>query len=477
MPRENASPVPRGDRVPPHSEEAEKGVLGSILIDAGNVMDICVENAITEDSFYFPSNCTIYKTFIDMYQGSVVIDILTTVERLKTQGRLDAIGGEKYLEDLISATPTSAHAQYYIDIVRQRHLLRTVISCARKAENSCFDVDENADLILSKVEQDFHNITESKHGSVLPWRQAVMDTMKDVENFFSRKGFVGLSSGFSGLDEKIHGMRPGQMIVLAARPAMGKTSLAMNIVENVAIGRKDGTPRPVAIFSLEMSREQLVTRMLCSHAGVRSDRLESGYAPAEDHKLIIRAANTLMSAQIYLDDTGGLDILELRARARRMRKRYNIEFIVIDYLGLLHSRFYASQGRQNEVQHISGQIKEMAKELKLPVLVLSQLNRAPEQRRDDVGVPRLSDLRDSGSIEQDADLVWMLRRPCKYPNDERANEETLAIVDVAKNRNGPTGEIELSFEAEYTRFRDRARQGGVDGIGGHEEPGEEVDIP
>jgi replicative DNA helicase len=257
---------------------------------------------------------------------------------------------------------------------------------------------------------------------------------------------------------------------------MGKTSLAMNIVENVALGHgdPDRIGRPVGVFSLEMSHEQLVMRMLCSHARVCAFKLTGGYVEsASTHGKLTQAASVLSKAPIFLDDTGGLDIMELRARARRMKKRHQVEAIVIDYLQLLQSREYAFQGRQIETAHISGNLKAMAKELRMPVLVLSQLSRAPEQR-DKLGKPKLSDLRDSGAIEQDADVVCMLRRPCRYPEDDEHADETLAVIDVAKHRNGPTGEVRLNFEEEYTRFQDR-RERGVDGEEAFAEGEKEMD--
>jgi replicative DNA helicase len=257
---------------------------------------------------------------------------------------------------------------------------------------------------------------------------------------------------------------------------MGKTSLAMNIAEHIALGKaSDHTPHSVGIFSLEMSQEALAMRMLCGQAEVQAHRMLRGGAFSRAvHGRLTQAASILGKAPIYVDDTGGLDIMELRARARRMKKKHDVKLIVIDYLQLLHSREYARQGRQLETADISGNMKSMAKELKLPVLVISQLSRAPEQR-DKTAKPKLSDLRDSGAIEQDADMVWMLRRPCKYEADDEYEDKTLAIVDVAKQRNGPTGEVRLNFEEEYTRFRDRAAPG-VDGAEPFEEPPDEEPI-
>ncbi|MFC1498870.1 replicative DNA helicase [Verrucomicrobiota bacterium] len=473
----SSPPAKKTDRVPPYSEEAEKGVLGSILLDSARVMDICIERQIVSESFYVPAHRYVFEAMLDMVGQGAAIDVLTVTERLKTSGRLDSIGGAVFLDRLIDSTPTAAHAEYYIDIIRQKHLLRCVINCAQEAERSCFVSEESADLVLGRVEQAFLDITERQHGFVLSWEKSVKQTMKHVEKILDTKhGLSGISTGFEDLDRVLLGLRSSEMVVLAARPSMGKTSLAMNIAENVALGKgADKTPRPVGVFSLEMSMDALVLRMLCSHAGVSSFKLTQGYAnSATAHGKLAQAASVLSKAQMFLDDTGGLDVLELRARARRMKKKHDIQLIVIDYLQLLHSREYARQGRQVETSVISGHLKSMAKELKIPVLVLSQLSRAPDQR-DKLGKPKLSDLRDSGAIEQDADVVCMLRRPCKYESDPQYEKKELAIIDVAKQRNGPTGEIEMNFEEDYTRFRSRSK--GVDKldeIEGVEEEGEEA---
>jgi replicative DNA helicase len=400
---------------------------------------------------------------LDMSRTGLAIDVLTVAERMRSSGRLDEAGGPVFLDGLVDSTPTAAHAEYYIDIVRQKDILRSIIACSRDAERECYESDDTADGILSRTEQAFLNITERQHGSVTAWPDAVRGTMEHVEKILtSGRGITGVSTGYANLDAKLHGMRPGEMIVLAARPSMGKTSLAMNIAENVAlgVGDPDKTPRNVGVFSLEMSQESLVLRMLCSHARVKSFDLTRGFVTKQAHGALARSASILGKVGMFVDDTGGLDVMELRARARRLKRKHNVALIVVDYLQLLHSRDRAREGRQNEIAHVSGNLKAMAKELKVPVLVLSQLSRAPEQR-DKSGKPKLSDLRDSGAIEQDADVVCMLRRPCKYPDDEEAADERLAVVDVAKQRNGPTGEVRLNFEDEYTRFFDREH--GVDG--------------
>ena len=466
----------KNERVPPYSEEAERGVLGSVLLDSVKVMDLCIECQLVPESFYVPAHRIIFEALMEMSAQGAAIDVLTVTERLKSSGKLEKIGEAVFLDRLIDSTPTSAHAEYYIDIVRQKHLLRCIIVCAREAENECFVSQESADLVLSKVEQVFMDITERQHGFVMPWPEAVKQTMKHVESILdTKRGLTGISTGFVNLDQILQGFRSGEMIVLASRPSMGKTSLAMNIAESVALGKRDPDrmARPVGVFSLEMSHEALVMRMLCSHAGVRSFGLSRGTLSAADHTKLIQAASVLRKAPIFLDDTGSLDILELRARARRMKKKRSIDLMIIDYLQLLHSKEYAKQGRQIEIANISGNLKAMAKELKVPVLVLSQLSRAPEQR-DRLAIPKLSDLRDSGAIEQDADVVCMLRRPCMYEADPEHDDETLAIVNIAKQRNGPTGVVKLNFEQDFTRFRDRER--GVDALAEFEGSQEDGDV-
>ncbi len=445
-------------RRPLFSGDAERGVLGSILLDWQKVLDFCVEKQLAPESFYLPPHQAIFETMLEMSRDGRPIDVLTLGERLNAAGRLEEVGGVTFLNQLLDATPTAAHAEYYVDIVRQHHLLRRIVDCSRASENTCYTSEESADTVLAKVEQDFFDISEERHDAMLHWPRAVDESVEAINHILDmKKGITGIPTGYPDLDEKLSGLHKGEMIVLAARPSMGKTSLAMNIVENVALGATDHQPHPVAIFSLEMSREQLIIRMLGSHARIPAHRISSGYLTPANHGLLMQAADVLKKAPIYLDDTGGLDILELRARARRLKRKYDIALFVIDYLQLLNSHDHRRDGRQLEVAHISGSIKNMAKELKAPVLVLSQLNRSPEAR--DRGEPRLADLRDSGSIEQDADVVCLLRRPSKYNDDQEtaAGTSNKAIVDIAKQRNGPTGEVELVFRDEIMRFESLAR--------------------
>ena len=455
-----SSKVTPVERVPPHSEDAERGVLGAVLLDAEKVMDLCIERQLSADSFYIPAHRSIFEAMRAMADDGRPIDILTVAERLKGAGLLDRIGGVPALHRIVDATPTAAHAEYYITIVRDRHLLRLVIAAAREAERRCYDPAADAQIVLGQSEQSFFDITAHQHGQMRPWKQMVNEIVATFDN--QHRGFMGVATGFKDLDKNLKGLKGGNMVVLAARPSMGKTSLAMNIVENVALGKGDaeGRPRAVGVFSVEMSCIDLVKRMICCRAEVSSHTIADGYVSQTNHGRLIAAADALSNAPIFIDDSAGLDITELRARARRMKSKNNVELIVIDYLQLLRAQGNSRDGRQVEITHVSAGLKAMAKELGLPVLVLSQLSRAPETRGGEEK-PKLSDLRDSGSIEQDADIVMLLRRPCRTASDSERENRTLAIVEIAKNRNGPAmEEIRMEFDDAFTRFRDGAH--GVD---------------
>jgi replicative DNA helicase len=448
------------ERVPPHSEDAERGVLGAVLLDSEKVMDLCIERQLEPESFYIPVHRAIFDAMMGMNREGRPIDLLTVGERLKAAGLLERVGGAPALHRIVDATPTSAHAEYYIDIVRDRHLLRRVIEASRTAERNCYDPTAEAQFVLGQAEQAFFDITANQHGQMRPWHELVNEIVATFDN--QQKGFLGVPTGFRDLDKNIKGLKPGNMVVLAARPSMGKTSLAMNIVEHVALGKGDAQsrPRPVGVFSVEMSCLDLVKRMICCRAEVSGHAIAEGFISQTNHGRLISAADALSNAPIYIDDSAGLDITELRARARRMKSKHAVELIVIDYLQLLRAPEHSRHGRQVEITYVSAGLKAMAKELGLPVLVLSQLSRAPEARGGEEK-PKLSDLRDSGSIEQDADIVMLLRRPCRTASDQERENRTLAIVEIAKNRNGPAmEEIRMEFDDAYTRFRDAAH--GVD---------------
>ena len=449
-----------GRRLPPYSDEAERGVLGSALIESNRVIELCSMKALSTDSFYVPAHRLLFEHLMGMYQGARAIDLLTVGEDLKKSGRLDQTGGYTFLEALIDSTPTSAHAEYYIDIVQQKHLLRRIISQAAEAIDHCY-TDEDAEELLSRTEQAFFELNDKKTASSENWKDVVYQTTGQIigGNILDS----GVPTGFADLDKQLRGLHNTDMIVLAARPSMGKTSLAMNIVEHAALGRGGGKKHSVGVFSLEMSQEQLVRRMLYSKAGVPAWK---DFFSEADRNRITSAADQLGKASIVVDDSAGLDVMDLRARARRMKRIHNVDLIVIDYLQLLADKRRSREGRQQETASISNSIKAMAKELKIPVLILSQLSRAPEQGTRD-GKPRLSDLRDSGAIEQDADVVLLLQRPFYYSKDKEADvasgDDTLAIVDIAKHRNGPTGEVKMNFFNNITRFEDLDTRHGVDG--------------
>lgn len=465
-------------KTPPHSEEAERGVLGSILLDAETgedtrVLDLCLTHGIEPESFFNPRHKIIFETLLEMSRETLPVDSVSLIERLRARERLESIGGLPVVEALISGTPTSAHAEYYIDIVRQKHVLRKLIATAQETERKCYNGDgRNADVILGEAESAFLGIG-GESSTKTDWKTAIDRTFKSIERLFESTGMMeGLPTGFKYIDEKLLGLKSAEMIVVAARPSVGKTSFAMNIAECVALGSdingrkfegENGRPHPVLIFSLEMNAESLAKRMLCGRAHVSSWRIARNLMAATEKAdattALIRAAGELKKAPIYIDDASGLDISDLRARARRMKRQHGIELIVIDYLQLCQCREVSKQGRQIEVSRISGNIKSMAKELQVPVIVLSQLSRANEQRGDKNEVPKLSDLRDSGAIEQDADVVMMLRRPSMVrATRDDVETQNLAIVDIAKHRNGETGDVKMNFFRDYVRFGDRSQK-------------------
>jgi replicative DNA helicase len=446
------SPVDQsGRRLPPYSEEAERGVLGSVLIDSEKVLELCSQKLISADSFYVPAHRQLFDQLLAMHQSAKAVDLLTVGEHLKQSGQLDATGGYAFLESLVDSTPTAAHAEHYIDFVRQKHLLRRIIEEATDAMDRCYsETDESAETLLSQAEAAFFDLSGQRISSTEDWKDAVTNTMAKLDGTQA----YGVPTGYAGLDEKLRGLHETDMIVLAARPSMGKTSLAMNIVENAALAKNsEHKAYSVGVFSLEMSQEQLVRRMLFSKARIPAWR---EHISQSDHAKLVSAADQLGKANVIVDDAAGLDVMDLCSRARRMKRLYNIDLIVIDYLQLLHDKRRVRDGRQQETASISNSIKKLAKDLKVPVLILSQLSRAPEQGGRD-GSPRLSDLRDSGAIEQDADVVLLLTRPAfnSAHKGEVDEDDPQADVIIAKHRNGPTGKVEMNFFKDFTRFEDR----------------------
>ncbi len=446
------------DRLPPHSTEAEQGVLGCVLLSPKECLGQCVAKLKGgADVFYDLRHQTIYTALAEMYDAGDAIDIITVHQRLKDRQLLDQVGGIPYLNALQDSVPSAANLEYYLDIVEEKALLRKMIHTCTDVVGRVYDHQGEVDALLDEVERDILRMSESRaEGGMLPVKQLVHDAIGTVEKYFNRQGELGgLPTGFSDLDRMTDGMHGGEMIVIAARPSMGKTSLAMCIAENVVLN----TQMPVGVFSLEMTAESLVLRMLCSNARVNLRQIREGFMTESDFPKLTSAAGKMSSAPLFIDDTPGLSILQLRARARRMWQQHGIKLFVIDYLQLLNSTSRrAQENRQQEIAEISSGIKGLAKELGVPVIVLSQLNR--ELEKDKNRKPRLSDLRESGSIEQDADLVGLLYRPASDDEDAPAMEEGDGIpvnLLIAKQRNGPTGDVHLTFLKTYTRFESAAK--------------------
>ena len=451
--------VLKTDRLPPHAPEAEQGVLGCVLLSPNDCLGQCIEKLKAgQDVFYDLRHQTIYTALVEMYDQREAIDVITLQQRLKDRQLLDQIGGIPYLNALQDAVPSAANVTYYADIVQEKFLLRKMIQACTSVVAKVYDYEGEVDVLMDEVERDILQISESRvQGGAQAAKQLVNKAIGTIENYFSRQGSLGgIGTGFRDLDKMTDGLHGGEMIVIAARPSMGKTSLAMNIAESVVLNQK----LPVGVFSLEMTSEALVMRMLCSNARVNLRNIREGFMSESDFPKLTSSAGRLSNAPLFIDDSPALSILQLRARARRMSQQYGIKLFVVDYLQLLHSTSRRSQdNRQQEISEISSGIKALAKELSVPVIVLSQLNR--ELERDKSRKPRLSDLRESGAIEQDADLVGLLYKPSAGEDDEASAPEELDGIPVnlliAKQRNGPTGDVHLTFLKSYTRFESAAK--------------------
>src|SRR6476659_6915531 len=442
-------------RTLPHSIEAEQGVLGSMLISPREIIAECVEK-INGIYFHGPAHQTIYLVLFDLWNAGQGIDLITFTQVLRDRNLLETVGGASAVTSLFTFVPTAANVTYYLEIVRDKFILRQIIAACTESVQRSFEEQDEVHNLLDEVEQKIFSVGEDRFKSqVLTMRDQVMEAIESIEKLYERRGGItGISTGFVEFDRMTSGLHSSEMIVIAARPSMGKTALAMNIAEHVAINEK----LPLGVFSLEMSSQQLVQRLLCSRARVNLQEVRDGFLGERDFPSLTAAASKLAEAQIFIDDSASLSILELRAKARRLKAQKDIKLIVVDYLQLLRSTSRRAQdNRQLEISEISAGLKALAKELKIPIIVVAQLNRQPEQRTG--GKPRLSDLRESGSIEQDADVVGLLVRPEIYEEDEDARAEKAGEAEliIAKQRNGPVGEIALTFLKEFTRFEDRAR--------------------
>ena len=442
------------DRLPPHSTEAEQGVLGCILLDPPHCLGECIEKCKSgAEVFYELKHQVIYEALVAMSTKGGAIDLITLQQHLKDNKQLEAVGGIGYLMSLGEAVPSAANLKYYLEIVLDKHILRRIIRVSSEVVSDSYEFEGEVDRLLDEVETKILRLSEERvEGSTLAIKELVHKAINTIEDCFKREGnLTGVATGFTDLDKMTTGLHEGEMIVIAARPSMGKTSLAMNIAEHVALEQNI----PVGVFSLEMSAESLVLRMLCSRARVNLRSIREGFLSDRDFPKLTNAASRMGKAPLHIDDSAGLSILQLRAKARRMYNQHGIRLFVIDYLQLLHSTSRRSaDNRQQEIADISSGIKALAKELKVPVIVLAQLNR--EIEKDKNRKPRLSDLRESGSIEQDADLVGLLYKPSDREEDEDggASESDGQRINllIAKQRNGPTGDVELVFLKGFTRY-------------------------
>ncbi|RMH16902.1 MAG: replicative DNA helicase [Gemmatimonadetes bacterium] len=435
------------DRQPPYSLEAEISVLGGMLLDKDAVAR-AVE-IVNDSMFYREANRRLYRAMVRLFERGSVVDVVTVAEELKKTGELDDVGGPEYLAELLDAVPTAANVEYHARIVREKALLRRLIDAASGIIRDVYDQGERTvEEVLDTAEQRVFQVAQSHDRQGFVWiKEVLWPTFEHIEKLQESKGGItGVPTGFPDLDRMTTGLQPGDLVIVAARPSMGKTSWVMNVAQNAAI--EHGVP--VAIFSLEMSKEQLVQRLLCSEGRVDAQKLRRGRLSPEEYQRLAQAAGHLNTAPMWIDDSPGSTVLEMRAKARRLKSEVNLGMLVIDYMQLMagHRR---TESRVQEVSEISRGLKALARELEVPVVALSQLSRGPEQRTDKR--PMLSDLRESGSIEQDADLVMFLYRPEYYASlDERPELEGKAELIVAKQRNGPTGVVNLYFHKAYTRF-------------------------
>ncbi len=448
----NGSSTPEIHRTLPHSIEAEQGVLGSMMMDPRDVIGRCVE-VITEDYFYIPAHQTIYKVMVELWRESKIGDLVTFTQVLRDRNLLESVGGAAFITSLYRFVPTSANIDYYLDILKDKFISRQLIAFGTEVVRRGFEEQDEVDKLLAEVEGKALMVRPIETGTLHSIHDDVMNAIEALEKLYENKGSItGLPTGFHDLDRMTSGLQPQELTVIAGRPSMGKTSLAMNIADEVAVNHQI----PVVIFSLEMSRQQLAQRMLCSRARVNLQRVRDGFLTERDFPAITAAASKIGESGIIIIDQK-LYVDGLIAKARRLKHERGIQLIIVDYLQLVNARGFKADHREKEVAYVSASLKGLAKDLNVPVIVVAQLNRQPEARRG--GKPRLSDLRESGAIEQDADNIYLLVRPEVYEDDpdSKAGMCGEAELIIAKQRNGPVGEVDLTFLKEFTRFEDRAR--------------------
>ncbi len=434
-------------KLPPQHIEAEQSILGGILIENEAI------NRVTEildaDDFYRDAHRKIFNALVNLSERDEPADLITLTNELQKIDQLDSIGGASYLTSLIDAVPTAANIQYYARIVKEKAILRKLIQTSTEIITQSYEDRGDVEAFLDEAERAIFEISEKRvRPSFYPIREIVKESFATIEKLFKKKEAVtGVASGFRELDRMTAGFQPSDLVIIAGRPSMGKTAFCLDVAEYAAIGNKI----PVAIFSLEMSKEQLVIRMLCSQAHVEGTKLRTGYLNESDWPRLTIAAGNLSEAPIYIDDTAALSVLELRAKARRLKSDFNLGMVVVDYLQLMKGRTRV-ESRQQEISEISRSLKALAKELNIPVIAVSQLSRKTEERTGNR--PQLSDLRESGAIEQDADLILFIYRDEVYNRSEDNPNRGKAEVIIGKQRNGPIGKIDLAFLDKFTSFKD-----------------------
>jgi replicative DNA helicase len=436
------------ERPLPNNLNAERSILGAILLD-NHVLNTAIEKLKTDD-FFLDHHRRIFERMIHLGELQQPIDLVTLTEDLHRLGELEAAGGAAYLAQLIDGVPRISNVEHYARIVKEKAVLRSLIHTANAIQQRAFDADDEADAILDRAETDIFQLAEERiRAGLIGVKDLVRENFERLERIFSEgRRITGLATGYSRLDNETAGLQPSELIILAARPSMGKTSLALNIAENVAL-RQGGA---VAIFSLEMSKESLLLRLLASEARVDAHKFRTGHMSKEDWRRITESLSKMAEAPLWIDDSAAGTVMEMGAKARRLKREKGLALVIVDYLQLVAARGRFGN-RNEEVSSISRSLKGLAKELKVPVLVLSQLTRAPEREERK---PQLADLRESGAIEQDADVVLFIYRPNFYKTDMPDEDRAKADVIIAKQRNGPTGAVNFVFLSKHTRFEEAA---------------------
>ena len=438
------------DKIPPQNLEAERSVLGAMLIEKEAIARAI--DFLRKESFYSETHQMIFQTIVEMYDKDKAVDFVTVAEELRKAKLLKEVGGATYLSNLINSVATAANVDYYAKIVQEKAILRNLIRAATQIVTDGYTDTKDVSEILDQAEQAIFNITQSKvQPGFLPVSEMVHGSIETIENLYKKKEKVpGVPSGFIDLDRKTGGFYSSNLVVIAGRPSMGKTSFCLSIARNVGISES----LPVAIFSLEMSREEIVLRLLCSVAKVSMHKVRTGFIDKKDWTPLTNAASILSNAPIFIDDSPAISILEIKARARRLQAERGLALIIIDYLQLMPGRTGRAEYRQQDISEITRSLKNMAKELKIPVIAISQLSRETEKRQSKR--PQLSDLRESGAIEQDADLVAFIYREDYY--DPKNAPPGVTEIIIGKQRNGPTGSVKLKFLNEYTCFENLSKQ-------------------